>query len=187
MAVFWKANELSFKEVVVPNPDNFEVLTAVGSVKGHSRKLVVIACYLPPNYDRVRGNKALEYIVDTLVSMKRRFKDPYVILAGDFNQWPMDTADLSDVCEVDVGNTRGSRCIDRVFSNVWRRVTESGTIAPLETEDEEARSSDHRTVYCSFELPRKEVFRWETYTYRCLLYTSPSPRDRQKSRMPSSA
>ena len=24
-------------------------------------------------------------------------------------------------------------------------------------------------------------------TYRCLLYTSPSPRDRQKSRMPSSA
>ena len=29
---------------------------------------------------------------------------------------------------------------------------------------------------------------WErTNEYRCLLYTSPSPRDRQKSRMPSSA
>ena len=26
-----------------------------------------------------------------------------------------------------------------------------------------------------------------THTYTCLLYTSPSPRDRQKSRMPSSA
>ena len=26
-----------------------------------------------------------------------------------------------------------------------------------------------------------------TWTYICLLYTSPSPRDRQKSRMPSSA
>ena len=26
-----------------------------------------------------------------------------------------------------------------------------------------------------------------TQTYNCLLYTSPSPRDRQKSRMPSSA
>ena len=25
------------------------------------------------------------------------------------------------------------------------------------------------------------------YLWRCLLYTSPSPRDRQKSRMPSSA
>ena len=28
---------------------------------------------------------------------------------------------------------------------------------------------------------------WETQNYTCLLYTSPSPRDRQKSRMPSSA
>ena len=27
----------------------------------------------------------------------------------------------------------------------------------------------------------------ETLVYTCLLYTSPSPRDRQKSRMPSSA
>ena len=27
----------------------------------------------------------------------------------------------------------------------------------------------------------------ESHTYNCLLYTSPSPRDRQKSRMPSSA
>ena len=27
----------------------------------------------------------------------------------------------------------------------------------------------------------------QTATYTCLLYTSPSPRDRQKSRMPSSA
>ena len=27
----------------------------------------------------------------------------------------------------------------------------------------------------------------DTHGYNCLLYTSPSPRDRQKSRMPSSA
>ena len=31
-----------------------------------------------------------------------------------------------------------------------------------------------------------DVDEWELYD-RCLLYTSPSPRDRQKSRMPSSA
>ena len=28
---------------------------------------------------------------------------------------------------------------------------------------------------------------WVTHQHLCLLYTSPSPRDRQKSRMPSSA
>ena len=32
-----------------------------------------------------------------------------------------------------------------------------------------------------------EVRRWRATAGRCLLYTSPSPRDRQKSRMPSSA
>ena len=31
------------------------------------------------------------------------------------------------------------------------------------------------------------VFRMDENAKRCLLYTSPSPRDRQKSRMPSSA
>ena len=32
-----------------------------------------------------------------------------------------------------------------------------------------------------------EVVRTYAYPVDCLLYTSPSPRDRQKSRMPSSA
>ena len=32
-----------------------------------------------------------------------------------------------------------------------------------------------------------QVLRDVTLFYNCLLYTSPSPRDRQKSRMPSSA
>ena len=45
-------------------------------------------------------------------------------------------------------------------------------------------------------LSRQPYYRWRhqqvttaelTEAYRCLLYTSPSPRDRQKSRMPSSA
>ena len=31
------------------------------------------------------------------------------------------------------------------------------------------------------------LFCWDTDSYRCLLYTSPSPRDRTRSRMPSSA
>ena len=35
--------------------------------------------------------------------------------------------------------------------------------------------------------PEKKGPRWSAVARRCLLYTSPSPRDRQKSRMPSSA
>ena len=39
----------------------------------------------------------------------------------------------------------------------------------------------------SFSLTAEAVFLSTTLTKHCLLYTSPSPRDRQKSRMPSSA
>ena len=38
----------------------------------------------------------------------------------------------------------------------------------------------------AFELSVSEAFT-NSVRYACLLYTSPSPRDRQKSRMPSSA
>src|SRR5678809_668398 len=36
-------------------------------------------------------------------------------------------------------------------------------------------------------LTAQEGYFYDHTTYTCLLYTSPSPRDRQKSRMPSSA
>ena len=45
---------------------------------------------------------------------------------------------------------------------------------PFGTQSDDGRRSD-------------EICPGETWTYTCLLYTSPSPRDRQKSRMPSSA
>ena len=42
-----------------------------------------------------------------------------------------------------------------------------------------ATTSDTFTLTSDFKIPARN--------YTCLLYTSPSPRDRQKSRMPSSA
>ena len=36
-------------------------------------------------------------------------------------------------------------------------------------------------------LKTKLIKIWNVLTYNCLLYTSPSPRDKRQSRMPSSA
>ena len=85
---------------------------------------------------------------------------------GDFNQWDIKEAlqDFADVKEVNVGPTRGSRSIDRIFLNMTRAVVESGTLDPLETDEE--GTSDHRVAYCRLDLPRLTTFRWETYTYR---------------------
>ena len=52
----------------------------------------------------------------------------------------------------------------------------------------EAADDVTMTTGASYTTPSTQ---WELYvsllTYRCLLYTSPSPRDRTRSRMPSSA
>ena len=77
--------------------------------------------------------------------------------------------DFANVKEADVGHTRNSRSLDRIFLNMARSIVESGTLEPLsteETETEEAKSSDHRIAYCRLDLPRKNTFTWETYTYR---------------------
>ena len=44
-----------------------------------------------------------------------------------------------------------------------------------------------RVKKCSYDLDRAEISKILYENMVCLLYTSPSPRDRQKSRMPSSA
>ena len=152
------------------NRENFEVMGAAVSIRGHTRKLVLIAAYLPPGYSRAKGVAALSYVEEVLVVVKRRYKDPYVIVGGDFNQWKLEDclADFVDMKEVEVGNTRGNKAIDRLFTNVSRAVTESETVSPLETEEEEGllRKSDHRVAFCKLGLQRREAFRWASYTYK---------------------
>ena len=130
----WRESAGSFKEV--PFKSKNEVLVVAGSIKGHRRKMVIIGCYLPPGYNRERGRQALNFIEDVVVNMKRRYVDPYLIIAGDFNQWRVEgsLSDFADIKEVEVGPTRGVRSIDRIFTNVSRSVEESGTLRPLETE-----------------------------------------------------
>ena len=105
-----------------------------------------------------------------VVEAKRRFKDPYVFVAGDFNQWDVGQAlsNFADITEVDVGCTRNDRCIDKIFTNMSRAIIESGTLAPLETEgkDDEITRSDHRVAFAKLAIPRKESFKWQSYKYR---------------------
>ena len=184
------------------------------------------------------------YIENVILELKKRYRDPYIVVTGDFNQWRVQDALLEypDIREEDVGNTRKDKCLDRIFTNFGRSVKVAGTLPPLEVEQGEGGCmSDHRIARISANLKRNRTFRWLNYTYcyynqesvdkfgawlsafdwariydlvgsnskaeyyqavvtrameeffplvtvrSCLLYTSPSPRDRQKSRMPSSA
>ena len=169
VAVVWRKSFAAFARVNLKNPSLYEVLVVAGSVKGHRRKVVIIACYLPPGYCRQRGGEALIYIEDAVMEMKRKYADPYIVVAGDFNQWKIGEglADFVDIKEVPVGMTRGNKAIDRLFTNASRSVVEAGTLEPLETEgDEEIRRSDHRIAFYKMLLDRQRTFTWEKYSYR---------------------
>ena len=159
VAIVWKIGRLDFKKVPLKNPSKFELVVGASSIRGHNRKLVVIACYLPPGYEKKRGEAAVDFLADTISIMKRRFQNPYIVLAGDFNQWKGEeaVADHADFKEVLVGLTRGKRS-----------VCEAETLAPLETEEDkegDCRRSDHRVGYVVAELERRAAFTWQNYTY----------------------
>ena len=105
---------MKLKALTFANPEKFEVLVTAGSIVGQSRKLVVIGAYIPPGYTQARGRSCLEYIADMLMEVKRKYREPLIVLAGDFNQWPIEhyIEDFIDIAHVPVGPTRGDRDID---------------------------------------------------------------------------
>ena len=169
VAVVHDTARCTLQRLDLPNPDKFEVLVTLSNVAGHSRKLLTVACYLPPNYNARRGKEALNHIENVVLEIKRMYRDPFIMVAGDFNQWPVQDAlqDFTDLKEAPVGPTRNDRSIDRIFTNFNRSITESGTVPPLEPEPGyQGTRSDHRVAFARAALPRTRTYEWLSYQYR---------------------
>ena len=169
VAVAYNTNKCTMRRLDLPNPEKYEVLVTLATLPGYSRKLVTIACYLPPNYPVARGRGALSHVEDVVQEVKRQYKDPFILVAGDYNQWDIASAlqDFPDLREADVGPTRKDRCLDRIFTNFGRAISTSGTVPPLEVEaGAQGTMSDHRVAYVTAQLPKLRQFEWLTYQYR---------------------
>ena len=59
VAVFFRKKLGNFKEIEISNPDNFEVLPVIGTISGTSRKIIVVAVYIPPITLSLGGPPAL--------------------------------------------------------------------------------------------------------------------------------
>ena len=90
VGLLFKEDVCNFKQVQFNNPGSFEVLTAIGTVQGLSRKIALVACYVPPNYTTSRVTECLQYIEEGVIEMKKHLKDPYLVVTGDFNQWQLE-------------------------------------------------------------------------------------------------
>ena len=111
----------------------------------------------------------MAYIEDLVQEIKRQYRDPFITVASDFNQWDIAGAlqDFPDLKEADVGPTRQDRCLDRIFTNFDQDVDETGTVPPLENEPgTKGSKSDHRVAFLHAKLPRLRQFEWISYSYR---------------------
>ena len=177
VAVIANAATCSIKKIDLPNPENYEVMATLSTLQGCSRKLLTVACYLLPGYSVPRGRGALDHIENVVQELKRTYKDPFIIVGGDFNQWRVQDAllDYPDLREVDVGPTRGDRCINWIFTNFGRSIGELGTVPPLEPEPgHQGCRSDHQVSFFKAEVKKTRSFEWITYQYR---YYNDSPAD----------
>ena len=131
VAIAFRKGSVDLKKLDFKNEEDYEVLVGCGTVPGHSKKLIVVGVYMPPNYSQSKGLACLDYLSDVVIEIKRKYRDPYLVIGGDFNQWDVAGAlqDYPDLREVSVGATRDDRQIDRLFSN-FDQVEAFGTLPP---------------------------------------------------------
>ena len=122
VAIGYRASEMLLKEVSWPNPEEFEVICAAGSLRGHSKKVFILAAYMPPRRCCPARSGLSGAYPRYGPDGKNEVRKPLIVVAGDFNQW--DIGDVLshyvDIEEVRAGPTRGTRAIDRVFVNFPR-------------------------------------------------------------------
>ena len=51
-----------------------------------------VAYYLLPGHNHQKGDAALEYINNVIVQVKRKYTGPFIVAAGDYNQWRIEEA-----------------------------------------------------------------------------------------------
>ena len=109
--------------------NNYEVIFAVGTMPKFSRKFIAVCVYLPPSLSASTVGGCFDFIVDGIIEMKTRFKDPFIAVSGDFNGFDIAGAldDFSDLVQVKTGPTR-----DLLFTNFSSQISESGVISLLE-------------------------------------------------------
>ena len=165
VAIVYKTNRIKSCELSLPG-NRFEVVCGAGTLVHHKQKVVAIAVYIPPQYTAEESRNCLDFLEESIIHIKGKFKDPYIIISGDFNRRDVDgsLANFPDLHLIDTPPTRGDQKLDKIFVNFKSQIFESGVLKPLE--NEHGVRSDHAVIYVSARLKRVESFKWIKYTYK---------------------
>ena len=102
-----------------------------------------------------------------------------------FSKWPEASAPLDDDLEVVRLSAARTRATDEAGAAIARQL--NGPLTALLLYMGEIKQHSHQFTQGAGDRAYLQQVVENALQQTCLLYTSPSPRDRQKSRMPSSA
>ena len=164
VAVCFRPDRIQFSKAKIP-PTKHEIYAAIGRRTGQRRKILVVVIYIPPFYNAEQNRSLYRKLNKTLFVLKDRYENPYVILGGDFNRRDARAATLEhpELKIVSTGATRDGAALDLVLSNFNHSVIDAGTVDPIRSDT--GASSDHRTVFVSFRMPRVPSYDIEQYSY----------------------
>ena len=117
---------------VTSKKTNFEILVAIGRRMGQRLKILVVAKYLAPSYDADTTEACLNEVNDTVLTLRRRYDNPYVIVAGDFNKRDMRkaTANFPNIKPAHIPPTQGRSVLDIVMVSFTDSLINSSRYRP---------------------------------------------------------
>ena len=164
VAICYNAETIEMTQVKI-NESEFEIVAAIGRRVGQRRKIQVVAVYIPPSYDADQNEAHLNAVKDIIINLRRRYDNPYTMLAGDFNKRDAKkaTADFPDMKIIPTPPTRGTNVLDIIITSFNDILIDSGVTDPIECM--EGMKSDHKTVFAKFRMPRVPSYEIQDYEY----------------------
>ena len=147
------------------NTGGFELVCATGKINNESRKIAILAVYLPPKQTKAKTRVFCEIISDTIGKLKIELKNPYIILAGDINKKDIRQA-FKEYPDIEQGPslaTRGGSALDLVFSNMG--VPNKVRSRPPLSADKGPKS-DHNVLVLHHKLQHRHNFKKITIRHR---------------------
>ena len=144
----------------------FEVVAGAGKVTGFSKKVLVIAVYVPPKLDSSQLADLCDYLADSLEKGRRELGDTYVCVGGDMNRRDLSPAlqDFPEIKPLPGVPSRHGAVLDVCFSNLLEDTVEINSHQPLEGVD--GTPSDHLLVSYKVKVKRRHFFTTTTRKMR---------------------
>ena len=167
MAVFFNKNKINMSMIKLRQTKH-EVIATIGRRTGQRKKIATIAVYIPPWYNAYQNRSVLDFISESITAIKRKYNNPHIIVAGDFNQGKIrdSVKKHPDIKVIPNEATRNNEELDQVATSLWDVVVDKGTIELISTPD--GVTSDHRVVQMSFRMPRVSSYEIQKYSNRLI-------------------